>query len=175
MRLTPKPSCSRPGSVRAQNGITAYRDAAGSGGRSARVCTQAWVRSEQAAPHPPEKRPEMSCSCRLHPYRRHNRPISARVAAWAEVDFGEAPVTLLSHLGEPNARDITDAAPIAPIEPHPSSKSVSNEKRNIALSRGRQAHHSQHWPVNSGYSDKGGRGGDAARRAAPRKLPDMCP
>jgi hypothetical protein len=45
----------------------------------------------------------------LRPLSRHNRPISAGFPARAEVAFREAPMTLLSHCGGPNAR-----APRAP-------------------------------------------------------------
>ena len=46
----------------------------------------------------------------LGPDGRHNRPISARFPARVKVVIGGAPMTLLSHRGDPNARGATDAA-----------------------------------------------------------------
>ena len=56
------------------------------------------------------------------------------------------------------------------------SKSVSNEKKNIALSRGRRAYHSQHWPVISRHSESGpwpreGHSRETPFTKSPQRLP----
>src|SRR5580693_8368673 len=77
----------------------------------------------------------------LRPYHAHYRPISARFPARVKVVIGGAPMTLLSHRGDPECKGVPRALPDCSNQASLAEVSQFRTKKNIALSRGRRAHH----------------------------------